>query len=280
MKTFQEFHNDRLLNELAPLALPGAAWLAGSAKIKVGADLAIAFTAGIAAKLGINYFTSDNISTASDAIATGALPEFDAFAQIPDGQSVLNGPGDWITSFETPITTATPEQIVDAIAPHVTSAGEVAATTAAAAGIGSALDVPAELVSSILTYAAGIGLSTLDVCLILGAGTVLAAAGGFMFFKNDGPNKLKNLLNKLKNLLKKALEKAIKLLKIAGRAAIYAFMFLGKALLDALMAAFGFLVGLLGAGLMAIITMVISKLRNKDKEKDEEKDEESNILDG
>lgn len=272
MKTFQEFHNDRLLNEAAPLALPAAGWLAGSTTVKVALDLAAAFTAGIALKLGIDNFTSDNISNVSDAITTAPV-EFHSTINSVLGYDAID-PADFA------LTTATPEQIVDAVAPHVTSAGQVAATTESAAGIGSALDVPANLVSSILTYAAGIGLSTLDVCLILGAGTVIATAGGIMFFKNGGPNKLKNLLNKLKNLLKKALKKVIKLLKIAGRAAIYAFMFLGKALLDALMAAFGFLVGLLGAGLMAIITMVIGKLRKKDKEKDEEKDEESNILDG
>ena len=237
MKTFQEFHNYRLQNE-AVFALPAIPYLIGGTKILT--DLAISV---VVTKLGYDAITSDTVSNAKDLITGGGV-------EI------------------SPLTQASPEIVIDAIAPHVTSEGTVAVTTEAATGISSLLDIPAQVVTSVLTYAAGLGLSTLDVCLIFGAGTALTAAGGYMFYKKNGPEKFKNLL-------KKALEKIVKLLKMAGTVALHAFMFAGRAAAAAIAAVWGWITGLIGAGLMAIVKKVISKMRNKDKDEDGDKDEDS-----
>ena len=230
MKTFQEFHNYRLQNE-AVFALPAIPYLIGGAKILT--DLAVSV---VVTKLGYDAITSDAVSNAKDLITGGGV-------EI------------------SPLTQASPEIVIDAIAPHVTSEGTIAVTTEAATGISSLLDIPTQVVTSVLTYAAGLGLSTLDVCLIFGAGTALTAAGGYMYYKNNGPEKFKNLL-------KKALEKIVKLLKMAGRVALHGFMLTGRAAVAAISAVWGWVVGLIGSGLTAIVKKVISKLRNKDEDVD------------
>ena len=230
MKTFQEFHNYRLQNE-AVFALPAIPYLIGGAKILT--DLAVSV---VVTKLGYDAITSDAVSNAKDLITGGGV-------EI------------------SPLTKASPEIVIDAIAPHVTSEGTIAVTTEAATGISSLLDIPTQVVTSVLTYAAGLGLSTLDVCLIFGAGTALTAAGGYMYYKNNGPEKFKNLL-------KKALEKIVKLLKMAGRVALHGFMLTGRAAVAAISAVWGWVVGLIGSGLTAIVKKVISKLRNKDEDVD------------
>ena len=221
MKTFQEFHKDRLLNEVA-FALPAIPYLVGGTKILT--DLAISV---VVTKLGYDAITSDAVSNAKDVIASGG-------AEIA------------------PLTQATPEVVVDAIAPHVTSQGTVATTTETATGISGLLDIPVQVVQSVLNYAAAMGLSTLDVCLIFGAGTALTAAGGYLYYKNNGPEKFKNLL-------KKALEKVLKLLKMAGKAAVHAFMLLFKGAAAAMSAVWGWLTGLIGTGLTAIVKKVFKK---------------------
>ena len=237
MKTFQEFHTDRILNEVA-FALPAIPYLVGGAKILT--DLAISV---VVTKLGYDAITSDAVKSASEMITGGGIEV-------------------------APLTQASPEIVIDAIAPHVTSEGTVAVTTEAVTGISSLLDIPTQVVTSVLTYAAGLGLSTLDVCLIFGAGTALTAAGGYMYYKNNGPKKFKKLL-------KKALEKIVKLLKMAGRVALHAFMLTGRAAAAAISTVWGWVTGLISAGLMAIVKKVISKIRDKDESEDIDLDDDS-----
>ena len=235
MKTFQEFHNDRILNE-AVFVLPAIPYIVGGTKILT--DLAISV---VIAKLGHDALTSDAVSNAVDAISNGGV------------------------SVE-PLTQASPDVVVDAIAPHITAEGAVAATAESSSAIGSMLSIPSQAVQSILTYAAGMGLSTLDVCLIFGAGTAIAAGGGYMFYKNNGPKKFKKLL-------KTAIEKLFKLLKLAGRVALHAFMLLGRTAVAAISAVWGWIVSLIGSGLTAIIKKVI---KNKDEgDIDSESDDDS-----
>ena len=242
MKTFAEFHNERVLNEAVPLALPAIPYIVGGAKVLT--DLAIS---AVVAKLGYDAITSDAVSNAKDLISAGGVEV-------------------------APLTQASPETVIDAIAPHVTAEGTVAATAESASAIGSLLSIPTQAVQSILTYAAGFGLSTLDVCLIFGAGTVITAAGGYMFYKNNGPEKFKKLL-------KSAIEKLFKILKLAGVAAINAFLFLGQTAAAAAAAAWGWLVGLIGAGLAAIVKKVVSKEKEEDiDEKESDNDSKSSLI--
>lgn len=240
MKTFAEFHNERVLNEVA-IALPAVPYIVGGAKVLT--DLAIS---AVVAKLGYDAITSDAVSNAKDLITAGGVEV-------------------------TPLTQASPEIVVDAIAPHVTAEGTVAATAESASAIGSLLSIPTQAVQSILTYAAGFGLSTLDVCLIFGAGTALTAAGGYIFFKNNGPEKFKKLL-------KSAIEKLFKLLKLAGVVAINAFLFLGQTAAAAAAAVWGWLVGLIGSGLAAIVKKVVSRKKEEDiDEKETDNDSKSSL---
>lgn len=236
MKTFAEFHNERVLNEAVPLALPAIPYIVGGAKVL--SDIAVSL---VVAKLGHDALTSDSVSNAVDAISNGGV------------------------SVE-PLTQASPDVVVDAIAPHITAEGAVAATAESSSAIGSMLNIPSQAVQSILTYAAGMGLSTLDVCLIFGAGTAIAAGGGYMFYKNNGPKKFKKLL-------KTAIEKLFKLLKLAGRVALHSFMFLGKTAAAAISAVWGWVSGLIGAGLMAIVKKVFK--RKKDGDIDSESNDDS-----
>lgn len=239
MKTFAEFHNERILNEAAMLALPAIPYIVGGAKVLT--DLAISV---VVTKLGYDALTSDAVQNAKDLISAGGVEV-------------------------APLTQASPEIVVDAIAPHVTAEGTVAATAESASAIGNLLSVPTQAVQSVLTYAAGFGLSTLDVCLIFGAGTALTAAGGYMFFKNNGPKKFEKLL-------KSAIEKLFKFLKLAGGVAINAFLFLGQTAAAAAATVWGWLVGLVGAGLAAIVKKVVSKKKEEDiDEKESDNDPKS-----
>ncbi len=67
MKTFQEFHNDRILNEVA-FALPAIPYLVGGAKILT--DLAISV---VVTKLGYDAITSDAVKSASEMITGGGI---------------------------------------------------------------------------------------------------------------------------------------------------------------------------------------------------------------
>lgn len=240
MKTFAEFHNERVLNE-AVFALPAIPYIVGGAKVL--SDIAVSL---VVAKLGHDALTSDSVSNAVDAISNGGV------------------------SVE-PLTQASPDVVVDAIAPHITAEGAVAATAESSSAIGSMLNIPSQAVQSILTYAAGMGLSTLDVCLIFGAGTAIAAGGGYMFYKNNGPKKFKKLL-------KTAIEKVYKLLKLAGRVALNAFLFLGKTAAAAVSIVWGWIIGLIGAGLAAIVKKVVSKKKEEDiDEKETDNDSKSSL---
>jgi len=226
MNSFKEFYNDRLLNEAA-FVLPAIPYLVGGAKVLT--DLAISV---VVTKMGYDALTSDAVKNASEMITSGGVEV-------------------------APLTQASPETVIDAIAPHVTSQGTVAATTETATGISGLLDVPVQIVQSVLTYAAGLGLSTLDVCLIFGAGTALTAAGGYIYYKKNGPEKFKNLL-------KKALKNILKLLKMAGMVALHAFMVAGRTAAAAISAVWVWAAGIIGSGLTAIVKKVISKIKNKD----------------
>ena len=230
MNSFKEFHEQRILNEAA-FVLPAIPYLVGGAKVLT--DLAISV---VVTKMGYDALTSDAVKNASEMITSGGIEV-------------------------SPLSQAAPEAIVDAIAPHVTSEGTVAVTTEAATGISSLLDIPAQVVTSVLTYAAGLGLSTLDVCLIFGAGTALTAAGGYLYYKNNGPKKFKKLL-------KKALEQIVKLLKMAGMVALHAFMVAGRTAAAAISAVWVWVSGLIGSGLTAIVKKVISKFKKEDKEEE------------
>lgn len=237
MKTFAEFHKEKVLNE-ALIALPAIPYIIGGGKVLT--DLAISLVVG---KLGYDALTSDSVSQAKDLIKEGG------------------------TAIE-PLIQASPETIVDAIAPHITSEGTVAATAESASAISSILSIPTQAVQSVLTYAAGFGLSTLDVCLIFGAGTVITAAGGYMFYKSNGPDKFKKLL-------KGAIEKIYKLLKLAGRVAISAFLLLGKTAAAAIATVWGWITGLISAGLTAIIKKVVSKKKEKSESDDSDESKSS-----
>jgi hypothetical protein len=238
MKTFAEFHNERVLNEAVPLALPAIPYIVGGAKVLT--DLAIS---AVVAKLGYDAITSDAVSNAKDLISAGGVEV-------------------------APLTQASPETVIDAIAPHVTAEGTVTATAESASAIGSLLSIPTQAVQSILTYAAGFGLSTLDVCLIFGAGTAIAAGGGYMFYKNNGPKKFKKLL-------KTAIEKLFKLLKLAGRVALHSFMFLGKTAAAAISTVWGWIVGLIGSGLTAMVKKVFKKKNEGDIDLESDDDSKS-----
>ena len=242
MKTFAEFHNERVLNEAIALALPAIPYIAGGAKVLT--DLAISL---VVAKGGYDALTSDAVQNAKDAITSGGIEV-------------------------APLTTASPETVVDAVVPHITSEGTVAATAESASAIGGLLSIPSQVVQSVLTYAAGFGLSTLDVCLIFGAGTALTAAGGYMFYKNKGPDEFKKLL-------KGAIEKVYKLLKLAGRAALSAFLFLGKTAAAAISTVWGWIIGLIGAGLTAIFKKVVKKKKEETESETDDSDESKSSLD-
>lgn len=242
MKTFAEFHNERVLNEAVPLALPAIPYIVGGGKILT--DLAISV---VVTKLGYDALTSDAVENARDVIAGGGV-------EIA------------------PLTTASPETVVDAVVPHITSEGTVAATAESASAIGGLLSIPTQVVQSVLTYAAGFGLSTLDVCLIFGAGTALTAAGGYMFYKNKGPDEFKKLL-------KGAIEKVYKLLKLAGRVALNAFLFLGKTAAAAISTVWGWIIGLIGAGLTAILKKVVKKKKEETESETDDSDESKSSLD-
>lgn len=242
MKTFAEFHNERVLNEAVPLVLPAIPYIVGGGKILT--DLAISV---VVTKLGYDALTSDAVENARDVIAGGGV-------EIA------------------PLTTASPETVVDAVVPHITSEGTVAATAESASAIGGLLSIPTQVVQSVLTYAAGFGLSTLDVCLIFGAGTALTAAGGYMFYKNKGPDEFKKLL-------KGAIEKVYKLLKLAGRVALNAFLFLGKTAAAAISTVWGWIIGLIGAGLTAILKKVVKKKKEETESETDDSDESKSSLD-
>lgn len=241
MKTFAEFHNERVLNEAVPLVLPAIPYIVGGGKILT--DLAISV---VVTKLGYDALTSDAVENARDVIAGGGV-------EIA------------------PLTTASPETVVDAVVPHITSEGTVAATAESASAIGGLLSIPTQVVQSVLTYAAGFGLSTLDVCLIFGAGTALTAAGGYMFYKNKGPDEFKKLL-------KGAIEKVYKLLKLAGRVALNAFLFLGKTAAAAISTVWGWIIGLIGAGLTAILKKVVKKKKEETESETDDSDESKSFL--
>tara|TARA_R110000772_G_scaffold234221_1_gene345809 strand:- start:542 stop:1273 length:732 start_codon:yes stop_codon:yes gene_type:complete len=227
MKSFAEFHNERVLNEVAPLVLPAIPYIVGGATILT--DLAVSF---VIAKLGYDALTPDSVSNAAEVISQGGV--------------AVN-----------PLTQASPDMVVDAIIPHITAEGTVAATAESASAISSMLSIPSQVAQSVLTYAAGFGLSTLDVCLIFGAGTAIAVGGGYMFYKGNGPKKFKKHL-------KNGLDKLYKLLKIAGTVALNAFRFLGKTAAAALSTVWGWIVGLVSSGLTAIIKKAIIQKRKED----------------
>jgi len=92
-----------------------------------------------------------------------------------------------------------------------------------------------------------------------------------MFYKNNGPEKFKKLL-------KSAIEKLFKILKLAGVAAINAFLFLGQTAAAAAATVWGWLVGLIGAGLAAIVKKVVSKEKEEDiDEKESDNDSKSSL---
>ena len=67
MKTFAEFHNERVLNE-AVFALPAIPYIVGGAKVL--SDIAVSL---VVAKLGHDALTSDSVSNAVDAISNGGV---------------------------------------------------------------------------------------------------------------------------------------------------------------------------------------------------------------
>lgn len=230
MNSFKEFYEQRTLNEVA-IALPAIPYLIGGASALKSFAISLVVT-----KLGYDALTSESVKNATEAITAGGVEV-------------------------APLTTATPEVVVDAIAPHVTAEGAVAATAESASAISSALGVGEAMVQSVLTYAAGIGLSPLAVSMIFGAGLALTAYGTYKFFKSNGPNKFKNLL-------KKALKALLEALKLAGAAAVGAFMSLTSAVAAAIASAFSWLAASIGAGTVAIIKKIVDKFKKADKEEE------------
>ena len=229
MNSFKEFHEDKVLNEAAVLALP--ALLSGAEILK---SLAISL---LVAKAGYEALTSDSVASGIDAITNKEIETI------------------------SPLTTASPEAVVDAIAPQVTAEGTVAATAESASAISSALGVAEGAVQAILTYAAGIGLSPLAVSLIFGAGVALTTVGTYKFIKGNGPKKFKNLMSK-------ALKALFKALKLAGKVAIRAFTVLLMGIGSAIAQAFSWLVTAIGSGAVAIIKAIVNKFKKEDKEEE------------
>ena len=163
MESFKEFHNERVLNEIA-IALPAIPALVGGAKILKSLAISVLVT-----KMGYDALTPTNIASVEDTLKDKSISDVQ------------------------PLTTESPEAVVDAIAPHVTAEGTVAVTAESTSAISSALGVAEGAVQAILTYAAGIGLSPLAVSMIFGAGVALTAYGSYRFFKGNGPRKFKKL---------------------------------------------------------------------------------------
>ena len=231
MQTFQEFHKQRTLNEVA-IVLPAIPALIGTAK----AFLTSLAASAVVTKLGHDALTSEAVKNAAQTISGGGVEV-------------------------TPLTTASPEVVVDAIAPHITAEGAVAATTESVSAISSALGVGEAIVQSVLSYAASVGLSSLAVSLIFGAGLALTAYGTYKFFKGNGPKKFKNLL-------KKALKALFEALKLAGAAAIGAFVSLVGTIAVVLGQGFSWLAATIGAGTVAIIKKIVDKFKKEDKEEE------------
>lgn len=231
MGTFKEFHEKRVLNEVV-FALPAIPALVGGAEILKSLAISVLVT-----KMGYDALTSDKVAGVAGALKDKSISEVQ------------------------PLTTESPEAVVDAIAPHVTAEGTVAVTAESTSAISSALGVAEGAVEAILTYAAGIGLSPLAVSMIFGAGVALTAYGTYKFFKGNGPRKFKKLLMK-------AIKALLEALKLAGAAAIGAFTSLMGGLAAALATGFSWLAATIGAGTVALIKMIVDKFKKEDKEEE------------
>ena len=185
MKTFKEFHNEKVINEIAlPLALPAIPTLIGGAQVLK--SLAISY---LITKMGYDALTNENVAGAIKDIEDKKVP------YIP------------------PLTTASPEEIVDSVTPHITADG-VSASGAAAESIGKALAITKENAQHLLTFCSGNGIPPASLCLILGAGVVLLGTGTYQFIKRRKNRKDKdggkpqpgNEPSKFIQLLKKAVK--------------------------------------------------------------------------
>ena len=233
MNTFKEFHEQRILSEAA-FVLPAIPYLVGAASTLKSLAVSV-----VVSKLGYDALTSDAVKEAAQAITSG-------------GVEVM------------PLTTASPEIVVDAIAPFVTAEGTVAVTTESTSVISSALGIGEAVVQSVLAFGASMGLSPLAVGIIFGAGLTLTIGGGYMYYKNNGPKKFKKLL-------KKALKYLVSALLYVGHIAIKLFMAAGNSLAGAIGSAIGATVTAIAGGAVALVKKVAKKLKKEGKEEDKEK---------